>query len=213
MGVIRLLVVDDHPVVRRGIQGMLSLEKDICVVGDAGSGAEAIRQVAELHPDVVLMDIMMPGLDGTAATQQIRQSFPETSVLVMTSFEDEDLLLRALQAGARGYLLKNVAQNELVEAIKAIHRGARMVSPELVDKVLKDYESLTRERARDSLGLTEQELRILSLLAEGLATKEISARMFFSEVTVKRKLQDIYRKLGATDRAQAVALAIKRGLI
>jgi len=192
---------------------MLSLETDICVVGDADSGAEALRQVAELRPDVVLLDMMMPGLDGTATTRQIRQSFPETAVLVMTSFEDEDLLLRALQAGARGYLLKNVAQNELVEAIKAIQRGARLISPELVDKVLKDYESLSRERSRDSLGLTEQELRILSLMAEGMTTRDISARLFFSEITVKRKLQDIYRKLGATDRAQAVALAVKKGLI
>ena len=210
---VQVLIVDDHPVVRQGLKSMLANSEEIEVVGEAGDGPSAIQQAMALQPDVVLMDIRMPGPDGIQLTRRLRAVCPETKVLILTIYDEDDYLLRALRAGAWGYLLKNISAQELVEALLTVHRGQRLLSPSLLHRVLERFQLMAMEKARLESGLSEQELEVLRLIAEGATNKEIAEKLYWSEITVKRKTQDIYCKLNVTNRTQAVAEAIRRGLI
>lgn len=210
---IRVLVVDDHPVVRHGLRSLLANHDDIRVVGEAASTSEVLQMVSSTNPNVVLLDIRMPGSSGIDMAQQIRRTFPDVRVIILTAYEDDEYLFGALRAGAHGYLLKSTSHDVLASAIRSVHQGERLLSPALVDRVLKEFEGLAKERARHESGLSDQELQVLRHIAEGATNKEIAEQMFWSEVTVKRKVEDIFSKLSVSNRAQAVAEAIRRGLI
>jgi DNA-binding NarL/FixJ family response regulator len=210
---IRVLIVDDHPVVRQGLQSLLSNYPDIQVAGEADTGLRALEEAARLQPDVVLLDIRLPGASGMDVARQLRRQNPQTRIIILTAYEDDEYLIGALQAGAHGYLLKSASHQTLAEAIRNAHAGRRVLSPSLVDGVLRQFEELAKESLVSQSGLSESELKILPLLAEGATNKEMAERLYWSEATVKRKMRDILAKLEVNNRAQAVAEAIKRGLI
>ena len=207
---IRVLLVDDHAMLRKGLRFFLTGFDDLELVGEAASGKEAIRLCAELQPDVVLMDMVMPDMDGAAATQAIRQQSPSVEVIALTSFQEEDLIERALQAGAISYLLKNVSAQALAEAIRRAHAGHSTLAPEATEVLVK----ATRQRGgQHDYGLTERELEVLSLLVEGLSNAEIAERLVVSVATVKFHVRGILSKLGVSSRTEAVALAWQQSLI
>lgn len=210
---IRVLIVDDHPVVRQGLQSLLSNYPDIQVAGEADTGLRALEEAARLQPDVVLLDIRLPGANGIDVTRQLRRQNPQARIIILTAYEDDEYLIGALQAGAHGYLLKSASHQTLAEAIRNAHAGRRVLSPGLVDGVLRQFEALAKESLVSQSGLSESELEIVQLLAEGASNKEMAERLYWSEATVKRKMRDILAKLEVSNRAQAVAEAIKRGLI
>jgi NarL family two-component system response regulator LiaR len=195
---------------RKGLRFFLAGFDDLELVGEAASGKEAIRLCAELEPDVVLMDMVMPDMDGAAATQAIRQQTPTVEVIALTSFQEEDLIERALQAGAISYLLKNVSAETLAEAIRQAHAGHSTLAPEATEALVK----ATRARAsRNDYGLTDRELEVLSLLVEGLSNAEIAERLVVTVATVKFHVRGILSKLGVSSRTEAVALALHQNLI
>ncbi|MFQ6013867.1 MAG: response regulator [Anaerolineae bacterium] len=213
MNKIRVLVADDHPVVRQGLRSLLSSFSDIEVVGEASTSFAVVEQVREVKPDVVLLDILMPGPNGIEIARQLRRAQPEVKIIILTTYDDDEYLYGALQAGAHGYLLKSASHEMLASSIRSVYKGERLLSPQLVGKVLQQFEELAKEKARHESQLSDLELQVLSLIAEGATNKEIAKRLYWSEVTVKRKIQDILGKLEVVNRAQAVAEAIKRGLI
>lgn len=206
---IRVMVVDDHLVVREGLITLLETFPDFKLVGEAGSGEEAIRLCAQLEPDVVLMDLVMPDLSGVEATRTIRQRHPESQVLAVTSYKQTEMVRGVLEAGAIGYLLKTVSAEELAEAIRSAHRGELTVAADASSVVL---EAITSPPApgRD---LTERELEVLELLVEGLSNSKIAGRLGVSPNTVKNHLRSIYSKLDVSTRTAATTLAIKHGLV
>jgi DNA-binding NarL/FixJ family response regulator len=213
MDPIKVMIVDDHPMVRRGLKSLLSAYPDINVVGEAGDGAAALRAASELEPEVVLLDIQLPGHDGVEVTNQLRHKNPNIKVIALTAFENEEYVMKAMQAGAYAYLLKNTSDETVVEAIRSVHQGKRSLSPALMDGVLKQFQSLAQAHARFSSDLTEQDIKVLSLIALGATNEEIAQNTHWSERTVKREIEEVMSKLGARNRAQAVAEAIRRGLI
>lgn len=213
MASIRILIVDDHPMVRRGLRSLLSAYPDLQIVGEANDGAAALQAAALEQPDLVLLDIMIPGLDGVEVAQQLHSLNPNTKVIILTAYENQEYIIRALRAGAYAYLLKNSSDENLVESIRAVHRGEHLLSPELIDQVLRQFQVLAKTATRVESGLSEEELTVLQLIARGATNEEIAQQMFWSERTVKRKVEEITAKLEARNRAQAVAEGIKRGLI
>jgi DNA-binding NarL/FixJ family response regulator len=209
----RVLVVDDHLVVRQGLRSLLSQYEDIEVVGEADSGPAALELIADLQPDVVLLDIRLGGPSGLDLARQLRRSKTEARIIILTSHDDEAYLMEAAQAGVHGYLLKSASAELLAESIRAVHAGEHRLSPALVSKALAQLEAFSRAQAQAESGLTDQELQLLHLLAEGASTQDMARTMYLSERTAKRKIQDILAKLGATSRAHAVAEAFKRGLL
>ena len=209
---IRVLIADDQRVVREGLAMLLGLIEDVEVVGAAADGAEAVELARQSSPDVVLMDLRMPALDGAEATREIRSSLPETQVLVLTTYADDDSLFPALQAGARGYLTKDAAAEEIEQAIRAVAAGRTHLEPaiqqRLVDAVI-DAPSTTGEIPDD---LTAREVEVLKLIAAGLSNAEIAAALVVSAATVKTHVNHIFQKTGARDRAQAVRYAYQHGL-
>jgi len=210
---IRVLIVDDHPIVRQGLQSLLSNHADIQVIGEANTGPGALAQAADLQPDVVLLDIRMPGASGVDIARQLRAQQPQAKIIIMTAYADDHYLTAALKAGAHGYLLKSASHETLPDAIRDTHAGQRVLSPRLVDGLLREFGELARESLASQSDLSESELGVLRLLAEGATNKEVAERLFWSEATVKRKVADILAKLGASNRAQATAEAVRRGLI
>ena len=210
---IRVLIADDHPIVRQGVRSLLDQFDDLEVVGEAGTAPEVLREVARLTPDVILLDIRMAGANGIEIARQLRHTHPETRVIILTTYDDDEYLVGALQVGAHAYLLKDVALDTLPAAIRAVYHGKRLLSPTLVDKVLREFETLATEKLRRESGLTEEELAILRRIADGATNREIAREFYWSEVTVKKKVQEIMDKLGAVNRTQAVVIAIRRGLI
>ncbi|MFQ5856441.1 MAG: response regulator [Anaerolineae bacterium] len=210
---IRVLVVDDHPVVRQGLRSLLSQYPDIHVVGEAEGGPAALELVARLQPDVVLLDIRLAGPSGLDLARQLRRTQSESRIIILTSYDDEAYLLEAAQAGVHGYLLKSASAEVLADAIRAAGAGERRVSPALLDKLLRQFEDLAVEKMRQESGLLEDEIKILRLIADGATNKEIAEELYWSEITVKRKVQDILAKLGVTTRLQAAVEAVRRGLI
>ena len=205
-GAVRVLVADDHPVVRAGLRAMLDAEPDLQVVGDAGSGEEAVRLAAELHPDVVLMDLRMPGTDGVAATGRITAA-GDARVLVVTTYDTDADILRAVEAGATGYLLKDTPRRELAEAVRAAARGETVLAPP-VARVL-----VSRVRLPAAEALTRRELEVLAQVARGLSNAEVGRALHISEATVKTHLVRVFEKLGVSGRTAAVTRAISQGLL
>jgi DNA-binding NarL/FixJ family response regulator len=206
-GPIRLLIADDHPVVRAGLQGMLAGQPDLLVVGEAGDGEEALAQAAALRPDVVLMDLRMPVLDGVGATRRLRAEQPAVRVLVLTTYDSDADILRAIEAGATGYLLKDAPREELFRAIRATARGQPLLSPAVAARLMKRAAGPAEEP------LSPRELAVLRLVARGESNKEIGARLHIGEATVKTHLLHAFGKLGVDDRTAAVTEALRRGLL
>ncbi|MEU2948104.1 response regulator transcription factor [Nocardiopsis alba] len=207
---IRVLLVDDHPVVREGIRGMLSTEPDLDIVGDAGSGPEAVVRAAELAPDVILMDLRMPGGDGVKATERIRAAHPGVHVLVLTTYDTDTDILRAVEAGATGYLLKDTPRGELAEAVRSAARGETVLSGHLAGKLLT---GVRRRSEPEGPSLSPREVEVLRLAADGHTNAVIGRTLHISATTVKTHLMRIYEKLGVGDRTSAVTRALRRGLL
>lgn len=210
---IRILIVDDHSVVRRGMRHLLSTCPDMEVVGEAEDGPSALRAAASLAPDVILLDIRMPGASGFEIAPQLRELAPAARIIVLTTYDDDEYLSRALGGGAHGYVLKSASDESVAEAIRAVQRGERVVTPSLVTKVLGQFESLSKTQARVSSSLSDGEIQILDLLRRGATNRQIAQDLFLSERTVKRRVQAMLKKLHVTTRAQAVIEANRRGLI
>jgi len=206
---IRVILVDDHAVVRSGLSAFLMVYDDLEFVGEAASGEEAIRLCKKLRPDVVLMDLVMPGIDGAAATQAIREDCPDTQVIALTSFKEQELVQGALRAGAIGYLLKNVSADELVSAIRAAHAGKPTLAPEAANALIKA--SQNPPPVWDDL--TPREREILALMVEGLSNPEIAEKLVVSRSTVKFHVSSILSKLGVSTRTQAVTMALQNKII
>jgi NarL family two-component system response regulator LiaR len=209
---ITTLIVDDHSMVRQGVRVFLETQQDLLVVGEAGSGEEAIRLCAQHFPDVVLMDLMMPGMDGATATRQIKVISPRTQVIILTSFLDHEHVLPAMRSGALSYLLKDVGADELLRAIRLASRGESVLHPNVTSLVVQ---ALRTERAPESVSgpvLSERELEVLHLVADGLTNLEIADRLVISEKTVKSHVSNILGKLDLSDRTQAAVYAWRQGL-
>ncbi|MEU0237046.1 response regulator transcription factor [Nocardiopsis sp. NPDC006198] len=207
---IRVLLVDDHPVVREGIRGMLGAEPDLSVVGDAASGPEALALVAALSPDVVLMDLRMPGGDGVSATERITADHPGAHVLVLTTYDTDGDILRAVEAGATGYLLKDTPRAALADAVRAAARGETVLTGRVAGKLLSGMRQRT---APPAAVLSPRETEVLRLAAEGRTNAAIGRALHISQTTVKTHLVRVYDKLGVGDRTAAVSRAIRRGLL
>jgi len=208
-GSIRVLLVDDHTVVRSGLAAVLMSVDDMELVGEAGNGEEAVRMSERLRPDVVLMDILMPVMDGVAATKAIIERWPQTRIIILTSFKEKELVEGALKAGAMSYLLKNVSAEELVTAIRSAVAGQPRLSPEAAQVLIEDVRS-PKSKTYD---LTKRELEILKLMVDGLLNNEIAKKLVVSQSTVKFHVSNILSKLGVTTRTEAVALALKQKLV
>jgi NarL family two-component system response regulator LiaR len=206
---IRVIIVDDHVLVRSGLEVVLGLFDDIALVGQAGDGEEAVRLCGELRPDVVLMDLVMPGTSGVEATRRILDQYPETKVVALTSFTEDDLIGDTLRAGAIGYLMKNVSADQLADAVRAASQGRSTLAPEAADVLVR---SVSAPRPQmDSLTAREQE--VLKLMADGLTNADIGERLVIGVATVKTHVSSIIAKLGVSTRTEATALAIRRGLV
>jgi DNA-binding NarL/FixJ family response regulator len=207
---IRLLVVDDHPVVREGLRSMLS-DTAITVVGDAGTAAEAIRVAADVAPDVVLLDLGLPDLDGLSAVARLKQVRPQAAVLVLTMHDDPALVRGAVQAGASGYVLKGVGRQELLAAIQAVHHGEAVLDPLLLRTLTSEAPAAAAATGQDVLTPIEHD--VLQLIASGLTNREIAARMRWSVATAKKYVHRVLLKLEVSDRTQAAVVALRRGLL
>lgn len=208
---IRVLIADDHAVVRQGLRTFLDLQGDIEVVDEAADGAAALASVERLAPDVALMDLVMPGVDGIQAIRRLRDSAPATRVIVLTSFVDDDKILAAVRAGAAGYLLKDVQPQDLVRAIRAVHAGQSPLHPAVAAKLLDEMAGDARREPADLL--TPREREVLALIAHGRPNKLIARDLGVSEKTVKTHVSSILGKLGVTDRTQAALYAVREGLV
>jgi DNA-binding NarL/FixJ family response regulator len=202
--VIKVLIVDDHPVVRLGLRTMLESEDNISVTGMAGSGKEALAEVQRVQPDVVLMDLRMPEMEGAEAITELRRIMPGIRILVLTNYEADEYVLRALQAGAMGYLLKSTPQEEIVKAVEMVHDNHRCIPPNIAQRL---FDTIAREE------LSQRELEVLTLVAMGLTNKDIAERLFISDKTARNHVVSCLEKLSAKDRTEAATTAIRRGLI
>ena len=209
---IRVLLTDDHAIVRKGVRALLATERDIEVVGEAGNGAEAIAQAGTLCPDVILMDLMMPQLDGIEATRQITAKFPSIRVIVLTSFAADEKVFPAIKAGALGYLLKDSGPEELLRAIHRVHRGEPSLEPSIARKVLLELSHPPTQKSLTADPLTERELDILRLVAQGCSNKEIALKLSVSELTVRTHVSNILGKLHLASRTQAALYALQKGI-
>jgi len=201
---IRILTVDDHPLLREGIAAVLANETDMVVVAEAGDGREAVEQFRAHRPDVTLMDLQMPDMNGTDAILAIRKDYPEARIIVLTTYSGDAQAVRALKAGASGYLLKNMVRKELVETIRIVHDGKKRVPPEIAVEMAEHH---------TDDALTEREIEVLREVAAGNANKVVALRLAVSEETIKAHMRSILSKLGANDRTHAVTIALKRGII
>jgi two-component system, NarL family, response regulator len=201
---IRVMCVDDHPLVRKGIASILANEEDMELVAEAGNGAEAVDLFKQLRPDVILMDLRMPKLDGTEATKAIRREDPEAKIIALTSYDGDQDIYRALEAGVRGYILKEMVHTEVVRAIRTVVSGKRLMPPEVAERLSEYF---------PQVALTPREVEVLSFVARGMANKEIAHQLGTANGTIKMHVQNILEKLGASDRTHAVTIAIERGIL
>ena len=207
---IRVLIADDHLVVREGLRAILEAATDLVLGGEASDGVEAVRLAGELSPDVVLMDLRMPGMDGIEAIRQIKTRYPAVEIVILTTYDDDAYIVRGLRAGARGYLLKDAGRQVLFEAIRAAARGESLLPPAVVEKVVAHLEE---PRPVEAERLSEREREVLALMAQGAANKEIAAHLHIAERTVKAHVTSIFNKLGVNSRTEAVAVALRSGLL
>ena len=205
--VIRLLIVDDHPIVRDGLRGAFTGSAEFAVVGEAAHGAEAVAQATALRPDVVLMDLRMPEMDGVEATRQLQQQVPSARILVLTTFDTDSDVLPAIEAGATGYLLKDAPVEDLLRAVRSAARGESVLAPAVAGRLM----GRVRQPAQGAL--SQRELQVLKLVTDGATNREAAAKLFISEASIKTHLLHIYDKLGVRDRAAAVGEAFRRGLV
>jgi DNA-binding NarL/FixJ family response regulator len=213
-GRIRVLVVDDHPLMRGALQALLSEEEDFEVVGEAGTGNAALTLALELQPDIVLLDLFLGNFNGLDIVKQLQRGCPQTHIVVFTGFSREELLLDAIRVGVHGDLPKTLSHPELLSALRAVEQGERVIGEtRAITQVLNEFNRLAQERNLARYGLSAKEIEIMRLASYGYSNKEIGSHIFWSEITVKRKMQDIYRKLQVSDRTQAVAEAMRLGLI
>lgn len=222
---IRVLLVDDQTLIRQGIRLLLELEPDIQVVGQAADGHEALQQVETLHPDVVLMDVRMPEMDGVVATRELAAGFPDVKVIILTTFEDDETVFEGLKAGARGYLLKDISSEEMADAVRKVAAGEALIQSRLTRKVLAEFSRLAAATdwhssvktgaGSDALPvpLTEREQEVLQALARGLSNREIAGQLVITEGTVKNHVSSLIEKLGVRDRTQAILKGQELGLI
>ncbi len=217
--VISILLVDDHALMREGLRQLLECEDDMRVVAEAVNGLDAMQQVRKLRPDVVLMDISMPVMDGLAVTRQITNEYPTVAVIMLTMFRQQQQVLQAMRNGARGYLLKSASSQEVAQAIRKVHEGGMLIEPELTGALVNEYRRLS-DLSGDGLTnhpsvrvLTAREVEIVRYVAAGMSNKEIASRLVYSEKTVKNYLSIIFQKLGIRDRTQAAIFALRQGLI
>jgi DNA-binding NarL/FixJ family response regulator len=209
---IKVLLVDDHAIVRQGLRTFLELQDDIEVVGEAENGAEAVELAQQREPDVVLMDLVMPEMDGIEATRQICAIRPGTKVIALTSFAGDDNVFPAIKAGAAGYQLKDVSPSDLVDAVRAAYRGETLLHPEIAKKLMTEVATREDKPEADLDELTERELDVLRLIAQGFSNQEIAQELTISEKTVKSHVSNILGKLNVDDRTQAAIYALKKGL-
>jgi DNA-binding NarL/FixJ family response regulator len=202
--VLGILCVDDHPLVRKGIAAILANEKDMKLIAEAGSGADALEAFRQFRPDVTLMDLRMPVMDGIETTKEIRKIDPDAKIIALTSYDGDQEIYRALEAGVRGYILKESVHTEIVRAIRVVQSGKRLMPPEVAERLSEHF---------PQVALTPREIEVLQHVAKGLGNKEIGVRLGTAAGTVKMHLQNILSKLGASDRTHAVTLAIRRGII
>jgi DNA-binding NarL/FixJ family response regulator len=211
---ISVLLVDDHVLFRQALRHLLETEQDIRIVGEASDGSQVEQLVEEQRPDVVVMDISMPAIDGIAATQILRDKYPSLGIIVLTMFAEDSQVIRAIRAGADGYLLKNIESGRVVDAIRAVSRGESVVDPELATKVLNEFRRLSDVDGYNNIaGLTEREVSLLQLVANGLSNKEIASELGLAESTVKNRLSILFQKLDVKDRTQAAIYAMTHGLV
>jgi DNA-binding NarL/FixJ family response regulator len=210
-GKIRILVADDHPMLREGLVAVLATQPDFEVVGEAADGAETVRLAQKLRPDVILLDLEMPETDGIAALEGLREAGSEARAVVFTAYDTDERILGALRAGARGYLLKGASRAEIFSAVRTIHAGGSLLQPGVTDRLLEHIGRSDERGQADQL--TPRELEVLGLISEGLQNSEIAGRLYVTERTVKFHVSSILAKLGADNRTEAVALAARRGLI
>jgi DNA-binding NarL/FixJ family response regulator len=213
--IINVLLVDDHALMREGLRRLLELEEDIQIIGEAIDGFDALQKIRQLSPEVVLMDISLPMVDGIAVTRQITHEFPSIAVIMLTMHRQNQQVLRAMKNGARGYLLKSVSSQELAQAIRTVHEGGTLIEPELTGAIVSEYRRLSNSAAggHPFRTLTEKELEIIRYVATGMSNKEIAEKLAYSEKTVKNYLSIIFQKLGTRDRTQAAIFALRNGLI
>jgi NarL family two-component system response regulator YdfI len=212
---IKLIIADDHNIIRQGLHLILETEDDFEIVAEASDGAEALTLCAEHCPDVVLMDLRMPGMDGLTAIEKLRETQPEIAVVILTTFNEDELMLRGLQAGARGYLLKDTERSALFDTIRAAARGETLLKPEIMARVLAKASSTSKPSSEESsnISLTNRELEVLKAVALGDRSKEVAVQLGISERTVKAHLGNIYSKLGVDSRAAAIAVAAQEGIL
>jgi NarL family two-component system response regulator LiaR len=210
---ISILLVDDHAVVRSGVRAYLETQPDLQVAGEASSGEEAVRLAAELVPDVALMDLAMPGMDGVDAIRALRAASPRTQVIVLTSYHDDGHIFPAVRAGALSYLLKDIGADELAEAVRAAARGEAVLHPRVASRLMLELRGGQEEIHRQLAGLSNREMEVLRLIAEGMSNADIAARLVLSEKTVKGHVSNILGKLQLADRTQAAVLAWKKGIV
>ncbi len=208
---VRILIVDDHPVVREGLSGMLATQDDFLVVAEACDGLEAVDLSARHQPDVVLMDLEMPNMDGAEAIRQIRERQPQARVIVITAYDTDERIISAVQAGARGYLLKGAPRDELFRAVRVAQAGQSLLHPVVAGKLMDRVQSIGREPLVEPL--SDREIEVLNLVANGLRNKEIAAQLVITERTVKFHVSEILQKLGAGTRTEAVRIAVQRRLV
>ncbi len=210
---ISILIVDDHAVVREGLRTFLELQHGLEVIGEAADGVEAVKQARQLRPDVILMDLVMPALDGVGAMRALREEVPDSRVIVLTSFLDDDRVLPAIHAGAAGYLLKNVEPSELARAIVAAHRGEAIIDPSAAARLVQALAEGSAPRHAEAERLTRREREVLELIAGGRSNKRIALELGIAEKTVKTHVGHLLAKLGVADRTQAALLAVRDGLV
>ena len=212
MSAIKVLIVDDHNLVREGLKAVFDQGNEVEVVGEAGSGEEALEMVDKAKPDVVLMDISMPGMNGIQATKLIREKCPDAKVVMLTMLDQEGYVYEAVKAGATGYMLKNTSSDDLVNAIQTVAEGKALLHPDATAQLLKEFVTLADNKAKD-YGLSNREMEVLQHLSEGNTNKEIAKALWISEQTVKTHVAHIFDKLGTSDRTETVATALRSGLV
>ncbi len=214
---IRVLIADDHQVVREGLSAILKTKEDIEVIGEARDGVEAVEKAREFKPDVILMDISMPRMNGVEATRRIKLEHPQIGIVVLTMYEEEEYIFDLVKAGATGYMLKNSDSAQIIKAIRSTYQGESMLQPSVATKILSEFSHLSQRPApkpsRNDQDLTDREIQVIKLIADGKTNKEIANVLAISEKTVKNHVRNIFQKLEVDDRTKAAIIAIKKGLI